>query len=120
MADYTIIRTAAFNNRSDVVAEFESPIGDNAAGIAWEDAVAEVRLEEQSMSINPRKVGDQAYLVQLAQGKIIELGLSVSYDANLPDADKLLIIDAAVVDAIAIFSAEFTNIYNFYGTERTV
>ena len=123
MATYTIIKTTTLRNRSDIIIEFDVPAaGVNNAGVQWRNVFAEIRAYEEraGTSVNPRKQGLQAHINRLDNGTIVELSLSVSYNANLPDADKELFIDAAAAAEVANYETEFQNIYEFYGTERTV
>lgn len=123
MADYTILRNSEKRNRSDVVIEFPVPGGSNTAGVAWQTVVAELRAVEQSdaqVTANPRKLMDGSYVASLDAGQIVEVALSVKYDANLTNAEKVAVLDAAVTVKVAEFTAEFANLYEFYGTERTV
>ena len=125
MADYTILSNSLKNNRSSLVIEFPVPGTSNSASVAWQDIVAELRAVDQAqtdaaLTVNPRKVGDAVYVAQLDNGEIQELSLSVAYDAGLSNAGKVAVIDAAVTDRVAAYTVEFANVYEFYGTVRTV
>ena len=123
MATYTIIETSRLRNRSEVVIEFDVPSsGVNAAGVQWRDIYAETRSfgGNEGTSVNPRKFGSAAHLNKLDSGAVVEIPLSVEYNADLPDADKELVIDAAAAARVANFEADFQEIYRFYGVERTV
>jgi transcription initiation factor IIF auxiliary subunit len=124
-ADYTILSTSSKNNRSSLVVEFAVPATNNSATVAWRDIVAELRAVEQAqadtaVTVNPRKVGDSVFVAQLDAGEIEELTMSVEYDAGLSNAGKVAVLDAAVIVRIAEYTTEFTNLYDFYGTDRTV
>ena len=121
MADYTILRNSDEDNRSTVVIEFPVPATSNTALVPWQTIVAEVRAASGDTSTrNPRKVDDSVYVAQLDAGEIVELGLTVEYNANATDVAKLAVIDAAVTSEVASFTADFAAEYEFYGTERTV
>jgi len=124
VADYTILRNSEKKNRSDVVIEFPVPATLNDAGVAWRDVVAELRAVAQAVTdaeptMNPRKVGDGVYLAQLDAGELIELSLSVEYDAGLSNAAKVAVLDSAVSDRVAEYTVTFADLYEFYGTDRT-
>ena len=116
MAVYTILANSSKNNRSTVVIEFEVPVGDNTAGVSWQDIVAELR--DESGSVNPRKVADTAHITALDAGSVMELQLTVDYDAGLTNTEKVAVLDAAVAEKVTGFTTEFANLYQFYGTER--
>ena len=118
MAIYTILTNAALSNRSNVVVEFDVPTGSNSASVPWRTIVAEVRTEDGT--VNLRKQADTAHLALLDSGAIVEITLTVEYDANKSDAEKVAVIDAAVVEKVAKFTSEFAALYKFYGTVRTV
>ncbi len=128
MADYTILANSVKENRSDVVIEFPVPGGSNSATPtkrSWQSIVAEVRAVEQAspdatVTSNPRKVSDGPYVASLDAGQIIEVALSVEYDANLTNAEKVAVLDAAVAERVSGFTAEFASTYEFYGTVRTI
>jgi len=125
MADYTILANSVKENRSDVIIEFPVPAGNNTAGIAWRSVVAELRAVEQAspdsvVTSNPRRVSDAAYVGLLDAGSVMEIPLSVGYDANLNNAGKLAVLDAAVTAKVSEFTAGFGSTYRFYGTTRTV
>ena len=125
MATYTVLENAAKSNRSNVVVEFDVPVGDNSANVAWRAIVAELRAVEQATpdaiaTVNPRKLGHTAYLASLDAGQIVEVPLSVEYNANLSNAAKVAVLDAAVAAKVTEFTSEFASLYEFYGTERTV
>ena len=123
MATYTVLRNSEKRNRSDVVIEFPVPSGDNSAipdAVAWTAIVAEVRAVEQATpdataTVNPRKQGHTAYLASLDAGQIVEVPLSVEYDANLTNGEKVTILDAAVDAKVTEFTSEFAALYEFYG-----
>ena len=119
---YTILTSAALSNRSDVVIEFDVPTGSNSAvpPVSWRDIVAEVRAVDSPVTINPRKLGDAAYLIKLDAGEIYELTLTVEYDANSLNAEKLAVIDDAVIEKVDKYKVEFKVLYEFYGHVRTV
>ena len=116
MAVYTILANSAKNNSSTVVIEFEVPVGDNVAGVSWRDIVKELR--DESGSVNPRKASDTAHITALDAGSVMELQLTVDYDAGLTNTEKVAVLDAAVAEKVTGFTAEFANLYQFYGTER--
>ena len=125
MAVYTILANSAKNNRSTVVIEFPVPTGDNTAGVAWRDIVKELRTEtgvaelrNEPGSVNPRKASDTAHITALDAGSVIELQLTVDYDAGLTNTEKVAVLDAAVAAKVTEFTVEFANLYQFYGTER--
>lgn len=115
MAVYTILTNAAKSNRSDVIIEFPVPASDNTVGVPWQTIVAELR--DEAGSVNPRKLGDAAYLAKLDAGEVYELALSVEYDAGLTDGEKLALLNAAVAEKVAEFTTEFAALYEFYGFE---
>ena len=118
MATYTVLANSAKENRSTVVIEFDVPVGDNSAGVAWRTVVAEVRTEDGS--VNPREQANTAHLALLDAGEIVEITLTVEYDAGLSDAGKVAVLDTAVAEKVAEFTSEFAALYKFYGTVRTV
>ena len=118
MAVYTILENAAKENRSTVVIEFDVPTGSNSANVPWRTVVAEVRTEDGT--VNPRKQADTPHAVLLDAGEIVEITLTVEYDAGLSDAGKVAVLDAAVAEKVAEFTSEFAALYAFYGTVRTV
>ncbi len=125
MADYTILANSVKENRSDVVIEFPVPAGSNTASVPWQTVVAELRAVGQAspdaaVTSNPRKVSDGPYVASLDAGQIIEVALSVEYDANLTNGQKVAVLDAAVVQRVSGFTAEFASTYEFYGTVRTI
>ena len=121
MAAYTILRNSVKNNRSDVVVEFDVPVSNNDAGVGWRSVVTEERLDAgETGTVNTRKRGYTAHIAKLDAGKIVEILMSVEYNANLTDSEKLAVIDAAVTAKVAEFTAEFGSLYRFYGTTRTV
>ena len=122
MADYTILRNSEKDNRSDVIIEFPVPATSNTAGVGWQTVVAEIRAAEVDgpVTANPRKVDTVAYVAQLDAGELVEVPLSVEYNANLTDGQKVAVLDAAVAARVAAYTTEFVSLYNFYGTERTV
>ncbi len=122
MADYTVIRNSEKDNRSDVVIEYVVPAtGDNSAGLQWRAIVAEVRAasEDVGSTLNPRKRTDSVHIAQLDNGELVELSLSVEYDAELGLAAKAAVLDSAVAARVAEFASEFASLYAFYGLVRT-
>ena len=120
MATYTVLRNSEKRNRSDVVIEFDVPSGSNTAGVPWQTVVAELRAASPNATVNPRKLADGPYWESLDAGQIVEVSLSVEYDANLSNGAKVVVLDAAVVAKVAEFTVEFASLYEFYGTERPV
>ena len=116
MAVYTILANSVKGNSSSVVIEFPVPAGDNTAGVSWRSVVAELRSE--SGSVNPRKATDMTHVAALDAGSVMELQLTVEYDAGLSDAAKLAFLDAAVAEKVAEFTKEFAALYKFYGKVR--
>ena len=120
---YTILTSAAQSNRSDIVIEFDISTGSNSAdpSVSWRDIVAGLRAADPSVgTANSRRLGDGAYLTRLDSGEVYELALSVEYDANSSDAEKLAVIDAAVTKKVEEYKIEFKVLYEFYGYVRTV
>ena len=125
MAVYTILANSAKNNRSTVVIEFEVPVGDNTAGVAWRDIVKELRTEAgvaelrtEAGSANPHKASNPAHVALLDAGEVMEIMLTVDYDAKLSDDEKFAVLDAAVAEKVTAFNTEFLALHKFYGTER--
>jgi hypothetical protein len=123
MADYTILSNSVKQNRSEVVIEFTVPGGSNTAGVGWQTVVAELRAQEQAspdaaVTVNPRKLTDGPYVASLDAGQIVELALTVEYDANLTNGQKVAVLDVAVADKVTKFTNDFGNLYEFYGTVR--
>jgi len=121
MATYTILRNSKKNNSSDIVIEFTVPGGNNSANIPWRTIVSQVRADAgQTGSQNTLKAGNAAHVTKLDAGQIVEIQLTVKYDANALVADKVAALDAAATAKIAEFTSEFGSLYQFYGTERTI
>ena len=118
MATYTVLVNSAKSNSSTVVIEFDVPTGSNSASVLWRTIVAEVRTEDGT--VNPRKQTDAPHIALLDAGEIVEILLTVEYDAGLSDADKVAELDTAVAEKVAEFTSEFAALYKFYGTVRTV
>ncbi len=125
MATYTVLVNSELQNRSDLVIEYAVLAGSNAAGVAWQTVVAELRAVEQTSpdaqpTSNPRKTTDAAYIASLDAGSVLEIPLSVEYDANLSNGAKVAVLDAAATDKVSAFIAAFSSLYEFYGTVRTI
>ena len=123
MSTYTVIRNSDLKNTAQVVVEYDVPAtGTNNAGIQWRDIVADLRDYnlETGTTVNPTKRNDTVYVGLLDTGAKLEVSLTVEYTANLNNAQKAAVIDAAVAAKIADYAVEFQNVYEFYGTERTV
>ena len=118
MAAYTILANSAKNNRSTVVIEFPVPGGNNSASVPWQTIVAELRTE--AGSVNPRKASNMTHVAALDAGAVVEISLTVDYDAGLTNTEKVTVLDAAVAAEITRFTVEFADINQFYGTERSV
>ena len=118
MAEYTILANSAKNNRSTVVIEFSVPGGNNSASVAWQTIVAELRTE--AGSVNPRKASNMTHVAALDAGTVVEISLTVDYDAGMTNGEKVTELDAAVAAKVTEFTAEFANLYQFYGIERTI
>ena len=125
MAVYTILANSAKNNRSTVVIEFPVPAGDNVAGVPWRTIVAELRTEAgvvelrtEAGSANPHKASNPAHVALLDAGEVMEIMLTVDYNAKLSDDEKFAVLDAAVAEKIAKFKTEFAALYKFYGEVR--
>ena len=125
MAVYTILANSVMSNRSTVVIEFEVPVGDNVAGVAWRDIVKELRTEAGSAelrteagSANPHKASNPAHVASLDAGEVMEIMLTVDYNAKLSDDEKFALLDAAVEAEVARFDIEFIALHKFYGAER--
>ena len=113
MATYTILTNSPSNNSSTVVIDFPVPNGSNDAGVPWQSVVAELRTD--SGSINPRKEFEVAHVASLDAGEVIEIELTVEYNAKLPNDQKIAILNSAVNDEIERFTAEFSILNKFYG-----
>ena len=125
MAVYTILTNAALSNSSTVVIEFPVPVGDNTAGVPWRTIVKELRTEAgvaelrtEARSANPHKASNPAHVALLDAGKVMEIMLTVAYDAKLSDDEKFAVLDAAVEAEVVRFDIEFKALHKFYGTER--
>ena len=116
MAEYTILANSAKNNRSTVVIEFPVPGGSNSASVPWQTIVAELR--DEPGSVNPRKAFNMTHIASLDAGSVMELQLTVDYDAGMSNGEKVTVLDAAVAAKVTEFTVEFANLYQFYGTER--
>ena len=125
MAVYTILTNAALSNSSTVVIEFPVPVGNNIADVPWRTIVAELRTEAggvelrtEAGSANPHKASNPAHVALLDAGTIMEIQLTVAYDAKLSDDEKFALLDSAVEAEVARFDIEFIALHKFYGTER--
>ena len=125
MAVYTILTNAALSNSSTVVIEFPVPAGNNTAGVPWRTIVKELRTEArvgelrtEVGSANPHKASNLAHVALLDAGEVMEIMLTVAYDAKLSDDEKFALLDAAVEAEVARFNIEFKALHKFYGTER--
>ncbi len=70
------------------------------------------------MTVNPRKLSDATHVASLDAGQIVEVSLSVEYDANLNNGQKVAVLDVAVEAKVTEFTNDFGNLYEFYGTVR--
>lgn len=130
MTDYTVIRNSVFRNRSDVVLEVvipSAPSDQNAAGERWTDVISGLRAAngQTGTTENPYKTSDVAHINNLDAGEIVEASISVSYNANLTEAEKDAIVDAAVQTRAAELwvgdgTGELEKLYQFAGKTRTV
>ena len=62
---------------------------------------------------------DTSFIVDITEENW-ELKMNVKYDAGLSNAAKVAVLDQAVTDRVAAYTTKFTNLYDFYGTVRTV
>ncbi len=121
MATYTILRNSVKNNRSDVIIEFPVPTTSNDAGLGWRSVIAGVRAADGvAGSVNPLKASNASHVADLDAGRIIEIPLTVEYDAKMSNTQKVAVLDVAVIEKVASFTSEFGSLYRFYGTTRTV
>ena len=116
MAVYTILANSVKNNSSTVVIEFPVPAGKNTAGVPWQTIVAELR--DEPGSVNPRKASNMTHIAALDAGSVMEISLTVDYDAGMTNGEKVTVLDAAVAAKVTEFTVEFANLYHFDGTER--
>lgn len=123
MADYYVIRQDDRNETISVIIHFPVPGGSNDAiptPRTWQSIVAELRADAGEADTSQIPWADVTMKAALDAGTLYELPFSFQDDGKLAPAVRATNLDAAVTARISEFSADFANIYRFYGTERTV
>ena len=118
MAAFVIIESSTLDNSVTAVWTYTVPGGDNAAGVAWSDVVAEIRAYngEAGTSLNPR--ASAAHISALDAGTILEQTTTADgFSANASNTEKLDALKTAINEDEAAYVTAFANRYKFYGRE---
>ena len=118
MAAFTVIESSELDNSVTAVWSYTVPGGNNAAGVAWSDVVAEIRTfnGEAGTSLNPR--ASAAHIAALDAGTILEQTTTADgFSAKANNTTKLNQLKAAINADEAAYVTAFANRYKFYGRE---
>ncbi len=120
MAAFTVIRSSPLDNSVTAVWSYTVPGGNNSAGVAWSDVVAELRAAagEAGTSLNPR--ASAAHIAALDAGTFLERTTTADgFSAKANNTTKLNQLKAAITADEAAFVTSFANEFKFYGHEGT-
>lgn len=127
MADYYVVQQNDRGDTISVIIHFPVPAGNNDATPtpkAWQAIVAELRTAAGEAGSSQVPWATAPMLAALDTGSVYELAHSFQDETDnvdtLTPAQRATNLDAAVQAKIAEFTEDFAEVYQFYGTERTV
>lgn len=115
--DYMVLRQAVKENRVTAICTYAVPGTNNAAGIAWQTIVSQLRALDGETGTSLRPGGD---IVNLDLGALKEFSVTVEYDATLSNANKLTQIETLLDTEMTRLIADFASTYNFAGRTGSV
>ena len=118
--DYTILTQAPLENRVSAICEFAVPAGNNAAGVGWQAIVSATRALTDQVGTTIKPGASAAHITALDDGSLIELSITVEYDAKLAAGAKLTEIESLLNAEMDQRIAEFTSRYRYAGKTGSV
>ncbi len=122
---YVLLESGPRQNQVRVVAHSDVPNSNNAVGVKWRDAVvgwvgSQSDPVGDMTSVVPVSILPTGIQANLDTGAVYEWEGTVRFNANLSDIDKLILIEAWVVDRAAVELAEMETMLNYYGKTGSV